>query len=403
MSLELEAAGREQPSPVVLVETPAELARTIEACRTAPEVAVDVESNGLFAYRASLCVVQLAWRHGGDVQVAIVDPLMVEPGPLDAVLGKDGPDKLFHDLAFDVQLLRDHGLVVDRARDTAVAARLLGEPATGLGSLVERLLGVSLDKTLQSHDWAKRPLSADQLAYLADDVRYLFALADRLWARATELDVAEEIAVECAFRLAAALQQGPKAPSNGRQRPRYARVKGHDALDPTERAVLRRLYETRERISAELDCPPFRVAPDRWLVRIAREQPRSEGPLLGTTRRLGRASRYASQWLRAVRQGLADGPAPPAPAPEPSEPPGTHAQRKQMRQRIARWRRREAEARGIDVQAVLPGHCAKSLARVLAEGCGGPVEDLRRAIGGIEGLGDKRLRRYATAWLELCR
>jgi ribonuclease D len=70
--------------------------------------------------------------------------------------------------------------------DTQVAAGLLGFPAQiGYAELVRQLLGVELAKGHARTDWARRPLSAEQLAYAADDVRYLPALAALLAERLT--------------------------------------------------------------------------------------------------------------------------------------------------------------------------------------------------------------------------
>jgi ribonuclease D len=370
------------------------LAEVVERCQRADELALDVESNGLHAYRAELCVLQLAWRSARGVEVAIVDCRAVTLAPLRPLLGSGGPPKVLHDVSFDAQLLRDAGLPLDVVRDTAAAACLLGEPATGLAPLAESWLGISLSKELQNHDWAERPLTDRQVAYLAGDVQHLSALADRLWARAAELDVVEEIAAECAYRLACALRPrtGPD------ERERYGRVKGQAALDGRQRAVLQRLVEARERIARDLDCPAFRVAPDRWLVVVARRQPRTVAELASTGRRASPEPPHGAAWIAAVEQGAMDEPielTEPRPTPEQI---AMHARKRQVRAQINRWRRAEAEQRGIDVQAVLPGHCAHDLAAVLAAHRPDDLPGLRQAIARIEGLGAKRLARYRDEW-----
>ena len=64
------------------------------------------------------------------------------------------------------------------------------------------------------------------------------------------------------------------------------------------------------------------------------------------------------------------------------------------------WRKREAEARGVDEQVVLPGHGVDALAWTLAAE-GAEHEALRVAIAEVSGLGAVRLDRYGDAWLEL--
>src|SRR5262249_41480396 len=92
-----------------VVTTHAELARVVRAALAAPLVAVDVEGNGLFAYRPKLCTVQLAWG-GDEVEVAIVDTIAVEPKPLGELFAAGGPAKVLHDFTFDVKLLADAGI-----------------------------------------------------------------------------------------------------------------------------------------------------------------------------------------------------------------------------------------------------------------------------------------------------
>ena len=61
--------------------------------------------------------------------------------------------------------------------DTQVAAGFAGFGAgAGYERLVEAVLGVRLQHNETFSDWRRRPLSETQLAYAADDVRYLFPL-----------------------------------------------------------------------------------------------------------------------------------------------------------------------------------------------------------------------------------
>ena len=61
-----------------------------------------------------------------------------------------------------------------------LAARLLGERQFGLSSLVEKFLGVKLDKGSQKADWARRPLTERMETYARNDTHYLKPLADKL-------------------------------------------------------------------------------------------------------------------------------------------------------------------------------------------------------------------------------
>ena len=50
----------------------------------------------------------------------------------------------------------------------------------GYGELVRRTLGTELAKSQTRADWSRRPLSAEQVEYALDDVRYLLPLKQHL-------------------------------------------------------------------------------------------------------------------------------------------------------------------------------------------------------------------------------
>jgi ribonuclease D len=381
---------------ITLVERPAELAPVIERAARAARVALDVEADGLHSYRAKLCVLQLAWREGDAIAVAVVDTLAVPAAPLAPLLGEGGPIKVLHDLTFDARLLADAGAPLARVRDTSVAARLLGFTATGLAALLASELGVAHDKGLQHHDWARRPLQHGEIAYLAGDVRHLLDLDERFARRAEEIDVAAEIADECAYKLDRALAPPRDA------RPAYARIKGAGGLDATGRAVLRRLVEAREAVAEALDVPAFKVIQNEALLDLAEKRPadaRAIAAVKGATS--GHAGANAPRWIAAIAQGIADGGIPEEHrgffdrAPEPRE---IIARRRKREAQITAWRKAEAAQRGVDPQVVLPGHCADDLvAALLAFDAAADREALVRAVAAIPGLGARRRERYLAA------
>ncbi len=291
-----------RPFDVELCERNEAVAAVARRAAAAPRIAVDVEANGLFAYRPALCTIQLAWDEGGASKVAIVDALRTDAALLAALLGDGGPVKVLHDLTFDAKLLEQAGAPLARVRDTSVAARLLGQKATGLATLLGTELGVAHDKAFQQHDWASRPLTPPQIAYLANDVRHLLALDDKLAERARALDVEAEIEDECAYKLTAALRP-PKD-----SRPLWVRVRGAGALDAASQAVLRRLIAAREAVAEREDVPPFKVIGNDVLLELAHHKP-SDSAAVRRVRgaAAGRAGRFVDAWTRAIAEGVADG------------------------------------------------------------------------------------------------
>jgi ribonuclease D len=387
-----------QPLEIV-VDGPG-LSLLIARLARASAIAIDVEANGLHAFRPRLCTVQLAWAEDAGLAIAVVDTLAVDPAALAPVLGASGPIKVLHDLTFDARMLADAGTPLARVRDTSIAARFLGHAATGLASVALTELGVTLTKRFQQHDWSSRPFLAEHLDYLAGDVRHLLALDERLEALAMAKEIEEEIAEECAHRLVNAL-----APPHD-LRPAYVRIKGAASLDDLGRAVLRQLVETRDALAATADVPPFKVIGGEALLELARIQPTTTSALsLVRGASVGAARRHARAWIAAIERGQSDGRVPHEDAIHFEKPRTDRAMLTEKRAREARlfaWRRREGQARGIDEQAVLPGHCAQALiALSLRHAPDDPA--LGVSLQQIAGLGARRLNRYGEAMLALAR
>jgi ribonuclease D len=359
------------------------------ASRLASEarLALDVESNGLFRYRASLCAMQI----GAPDEVLIVDTLALDVGPLRDVLGPAGPRKIVHDVAFDARILAEAGIALGNVFDTSLAARMLGRPATGLATLLDAM-GITVDKKLQHHDWTERPLRAEHLAYLADDVRHLPALADLLGEEVARLGIVEAIEEETKYRLA----QARAAAVEPDPRPPWVRLKGIEKTPKDELPILRRLAELREAKARALDVPPYKVLGPDVLFAIARAKPKTlealervKGATSGS-----RARSLARPILEAVLRGLEEGELPAEDAhwlERPRVAPALVKARRGRSDRLTRWRKAEAKLRGVDEQVVLPGHCLQDLADLES-----PSPE---AVAAVAGLGAFRIERDGPAIL----
>jgi ribonuclease D len=335
----------------------AELEELARALSSAPRMALDVESDGMFAYRAQVCTVQLA-AHG---TISIVDALATSLEPLAPVLAESGPVKIVHDVAFDARMLAATGLFLGNVHDTSIAARLLGRTATGLATLARAELGIEIDKGLQHHDWRERPLLETHLDYLARDVAHLEALDDLLWRELADRGIEAEVLEETRYRLATAIASArePVDPLA------YANAKGFDRLGKVERAVFRRLWAAREAEGAALDRPAARAIATEALLALARSRPRTLDALAKARIPRERLEALGPVLLEAIARGIDDGDVPPVErdqldAPRPARE--TIARRRAREAALTAWRKVEAKRRGVDEQVVLPGHCLKALA-----------------------------------------
>ena len=165
-------------NPVEWVDTPAALRAACAELRAAEVVGLDVETT---LDLATLCLVQLATPS----RTYLVDPFAVgDLAPLGDVLGSASPLKVIHNARFERRALAGVGIAIEGEFDTLEASRRLrGRDALGghgLAMVCELELGLRLDKSAQTSNWARRPLDAEQLRYAALDAEVLVGLRERL-------------------------------------------------------------------------------------------------------------------------------------------------------------------------------------------------------------------------------
>lgn len=261
-------------------------------------VALDTEAASFHRYVDRIYLIQLS----SAKETAIIDPLTVtEVSELGTLLADPAVEVVFHDADYDLRILdRDYGFHARHVFDTRIAAHLLGEPAVGLAALLEKHVGVSLDKKYQRADWSRRPLPPEMLEYAATDTCYLLALRERLRA-ALEAQGRLSWAVEEFTRLEGV--RWTPAETNGGA---YLRVKGARALNRRSLAVLRELLPWRDAIAQELDRASFRVVSTEALLALSEAPPRSLEELTkvrGLSERL--VSERGASLLAVIERGLA--------------------------------------------------------------------------------------------------
>ena len=139
-------------------------------------IAVDTETMGLLPWRDRLCLIQLCDPQGRVSVVRIAQGQTVAPN-LQQLLEAIDVLKVFHFARFDIATLRHNlGIQTQPFFCTKIASKLARtySPRHGLKEVVMELAQVELDKSAQSSDWGNAAnLSAEQLRYAANDVRYL--------------------------------------------------------------------------------------------------------------------------------------------------------------------------------------------------------------------------------------
>lgn len=370
---------------VTLIDSHAGLADAAKQLVHEPRIACDIEADGLFRYRAKVCVLQLSTeRHAYVIDtLAAWDASVMQP-----VLGDAGPCKIIHDLSFDARLLREAGIVLGNVQDTSIAARFLGEKSLGLGSLLASRLDVKVDKNRQKHDWSRRPLHADDIDYLVGDVAHLFSLADRLQSDVTERGILEEVSLETEYMLTRALVEPTRDPT-----PAWAKVKGAREQVPVVRSVLRELLRVRDAEAQKRDVPPFKIVGEDSLIAASLKRPQALDALIAAGFRGQFARDAAREWLSAIRLGIERGDVPAEELTnEDRDAAPTREQRNRWKVREAAlktWRTSQAKARSLEPSVILPGHCLTDLVHMETD----TLDSLQR----IAGLGAVRIARDGDA------
>jgi ribonuclease D len=365
-------------SPTV-VTSPSQLTALLQALCDEPFVAVDTESNSLYAYREQVCLIQISI----PTTDYIVDPLAVpDLAPLAHFFADSKVQKIFHAAEYDVMCLkRDFDFFFTNLFDTMWAARILGWPRVGLGDILKDLFDVRTNKRYQRYDWGKRPLDQKAVTYASLDTHYLLPLrhlqADGLMQKGCWDEAAE------VFEQIAASESAPNAfaPED------FWHVKRAFDLERHEQAVLRELCIWRDEEARRRDCPHFKVLHDRVLMALAQACPRTREDLASVDGvKPYNVRRYGKRILQAIDRGM-NGPAPTLPPPPPR-----HSDEEVERYEALRaWRKEVAAEREVDVDVVVSNAALWAL-----------VEQNPRTLEelvSIEGLGPWKRRAYGEAIL----
>ncbi|MEU3286529.1 ribonuclease D [Streptomyces longwoodensis] len=285
---------REGIPPVIADE--AGLAEVVAAfaAGTGP-VAVDAERASGYRYGQRAYLVQLRREGAGT---ALIDPVAC---PDLSALGAALRDTewVLHAATQDLPCLREIGMVPTRLFDTELAGRLAGFPRVGLGAMVEGVLGFVLEKGHSAVDWSTRPLPEPWLRYAALDVELLVDLRDAL-----EKELDRQGKLEWAHQEFAAIAAAP--PAEPRKDP-WRRTSGmHKVRRRRQLAVVRELWEARDRIAQRRDVSPGKVLSDAAIVEAALALPANVhalAALSGFGHRMGR--RQLEQWQASVDRAKA--------------------------------------------------------------------------------------------------
>ncbi len=282
---------------------------TTEALTTAcerlarhPFVTVDTEFLRETTFWPKLCLVQLASPEDAFLVDALADGL--DLSPLYRLMGDERVMKVFHAGRQDIEIVWHLArLIPHPVFDTQVAAMVLGYgESISYDQLVQRICGVSLDKSSRFTDWSRRPLSAAQLDYALADVTHLRDIYTKLTADLEERGRGEWVGEEMHILTSPATYE--QHPENA-----WERLKSR-ARKPRELAVLMEVAAWREQEAQSRDQPRGRIIKDDVVGEIATQQPQTPEKLaeLRSLPKGFERSRYGEAVLEAVKRGCARDP-----------------------------------------------------------------------------------------------
>jgi ribonuclease D len=281
------------------ITTTAELEAFCDKVKGQPFVAVDTEFMRETTYWPKLCLIQAATL----TAEAVIDPLAegIDLEPFCKILRDEKILKVFHAARQDVEIFNNLKAMPKPLFDTQVAAMAAGYgEQIAYDALVRQTLKIELDKSSRFTDWARRPLSDNQLTYALADVTHLARVYPMLRKRLEQEGRLGWVSEEMANLSDPANYDVDPENAWRRLKPRRHTAK--------YLAVYRAVAAWRERTAQLRDQPRGRILKDEAIDEIATQAP-ADAEALDRLRSVPKGfsgSRFGPDLIAAVREALRD-------------------------------------------------------------------------------------------------
>ena len=281
------------------ITTTAELAVFCAKLKGQPFVAVDTEFMRETTYWPKLCLIQAA---AGSAE-ACIDPLAegLDLEPFLEIMRDQTILKVFHAARQDVEIFNNLNAMPRPLFDTQVAGMAAGfGEQIAYDALVRQMLKIELDKSSRFTDWARRPLSDNQLTYALADVTHLAALYPILRERLEKDGRIAWVTDEMTNLTDPAVYDVEPENAWKRLRPRKHTAK--------YLAVYKAVAAWRERMAQSRDQPRGRILKDEAIDEVATQAPTDADQLdrLRSVPKGFSGSRFGPDLLAAIREALRD-------------------------------------------------------------------------------------------------
>jgi len=246
------------------VDSASKVAEAKEDMDSSALIALDTEYDSMRYFREKLCLVQIR----AAKRTYVLDPLNgIDLSFLRPYLADSQLLKVTHAGDNDIRILkRDYGFEFRNLFDTQRAAHILGCRYLALSHIIERYLGVEIEKTkkMQRSKWEARPLSEGQLEYAVQDTVYLAdlyrQLDEKLHRKGME-DQARKVFAE----MAAVSWREKTLDLLG-----HRKIKGYESLTTDQQGRLKRLYRWRFKKAKQTNRAMFLILSDQELISLSK-------------------------------------------------------------------------------------------------------------------------------------
>lgn len=258
-------------------------------------IAIDFEGEwNLHRYGLHLCLIQIS---DGEANY-LFDPVKIKDlRPIWDILENPAILKISHGPQSDLVLL-DYRYDVHPRNifDTEKAAQLLGYESTSLSGLLELHHGIQKNTKVRASNWNIRPLTQKMLEYAAMDVEYLLDVHLRLL---DELKDKGRLAwqEEENVRLEDIRHREKEDP--------HLEIKGAEKLTRRQMAILKFIYEARDKIAEKYDKPAYHIISNQLLIGLSENPPISLDDWRDLKGVNPRVRIYAQDFFDAVKKGKA--------------------------------------------------------------------------------------------------
>ncbi|NRA40199.1 MAG: HRDC domain-containing protein [Planctomycetes bacterium] len=366
------------------VRTDQELDKLGVICAQAEWIAIDTESNSMFAFRERICLIQI--NVAGSIY--IIDPLELSGNADDLEALRPALEDatipcFLHGAEYDVCCFkREYKIALAGVWDSQQAASYLAYKQTGYGAMVNEICEVELAKSHSQYNWGTRPLDEDALQYAIDDVVYLPQVAIALQEKILEAELEEEILIANSAVMDATARYAIDNPQA------VYRVKGFHRLAPAKHPVCFALYQWRQKLAEEKDLPPGRILANEPLIALSQKSPTNFGSLKRIRLKSWILKEHGEELMGIIKSALRD---PPQLPERENQSRKIDSSEKTREQRLKDWRRTESERREVPFQVVLPARAISHLKQFGSD-----------KLDEVPQLGKKRIELYGETIQRLC-